>query len=36
LWKSIQNDLMNKYHLDKIKRIEMVEKARMINKSNIF
>lgn len=36
LWKNIHKDLTNKYHLDKNKRIEMREKARMINKSNIF
>lgn len=36
LWKNIHKDFTNKYHLDKNKRIEMIEKARMINKSNIF
>lgn len=36
LWKEIQEDLKKKYHLDKLKRLEMIEKARMINKSNII
>jgi len=36
LWKNIHNDLINKFHLDNYKRLEMIEKARMINKSNIF
>lgn len=36
LWKSIHSDLINKYHLDKDKRLEMKEKTRLINKSNVF
>lgn len=36
LWKNIHNNLINKYHLDKYKRIEMIEKTRIINRSNIF
>ena len=32
LWKQIHNDLLNKYHLDPIKRLEMNEKVSMINK----
>ena len=36
LWKDIHKDFINKYHLDPLKRLEMIEKARMINKSNIF
>jgi hypothetical protein len=32
LWKQIHNDLLQKYHLDPIKRLEIIEKARMINK----
>lgn len=32
LWKDIHNDLVNKYHLDKLKRREMIEKVKMINK----
>lgn len=36
LWKEVQEDLKKKYHLDKLKRLEMIEKARMINKSNII
>lgn len=36
LWKQIYNDLGDKCHLDKSKRLEMIEKARMINKSNIL
>jgi len=34
LWRNIHNDLINKYHLDESKRQEMIEKAKMINKSN--
>lgn len=34
LWKEIHQDLLKKYHLDPIKRVEMIEKARMINKIN--
>ncbi len=34
LWKDIHNDLVNKNHLDESKRQEMIEKAKMINKSN--
>lgn len=34
LWKKIHEDLLNKNHLDPIKRIGMIEKARMINKYN--
>lgn len=34
LWKEIYEDLLKKHHLDPIKRIEMIEKARMINKIN--
>lgn len=36
LWKEINNDLLNKYHLDESKRQEIIEKVRMINKSNII
>jgi LAGLIDADG endonuclease/Cytochrome C and Quinol oxidase polypeptide I len=32
LWKDIHKDLSNKNHLDPIKRLEMIEKARLINK----
>lgn len=32
LWKEIHSDLSNKCHLDPIKRIEMIEKSRLINK----
>lgn len=32
LWKDIHEDLLNKRHLDPIKRVEMIEKTRMINK----
>lgn len=35
LWKQVYNDLGDKCHLDKSKRLEMIEKARMINKYNI-
>jgi hypothetical protein len=34
LWKQIYEDLLKKYHLDPIKRVEMIEKARLINKIN--
>ena len=34
LWKDIHNDLINKDHLDESKRREMIEKTKMINKSN--
>ena len=34
LWKDVHNNLVNKDHLDKSKRREIVEKARMINKSS--
>lgn len=34
LWKQIHEDLLNKHHLDPIKRIEMIEKTRIINKFN--
>ena len=33
-WKEIHLDLLNKHHLDPVKRIEMREKARLINKFN--
>lgn len=32
LWKQIHADLLNKRHLDPIKRVEMIEKTRIINK----
>ena len=32
LWKQIHEDLLNKRHLDPIKRVEMIEKTRIINK----
>lgn len=32
LWKDIHNDLLEKRHLDPIKRLEIIEKARLINK----
>lgn len=32
LWKEMHTDLLNKRHLDSIKRIEMIEKSRLINK----
>jgi len=32
LWKDIHNDLLEKHHLDPIKRSEMIEKVRLINK----
>ena len=32
LWKDIHNDLLEKHHLDPIKRLEIIEKARLINK----
>ena len=34
LWKDIHNNLVNKDHLNESKRQEMIEKAKMINKSN--
>ena len=34
LWKDIHNNLVNKDHLDESKRKEMIEKAKMINKSS--
>ena len=33
-WKEVHADLLNKNHLDPIKRIELKEKARLINKFN--
>lgn len=36
LWKDIDGDFVNKHHFDTSKRLEMVEKARMINKFNII
>lgn len=36
LWRQIHEDLVNKHHLDILKRLDMIEKARMINKSNIL
>ena len=36
LWKQIHRDLEAKHHLDPVKRLVMVEKARRINKSNIL
>ena len=35
LWKQIYSDLYNKQHLNPDKRLIMIEKARMINKSNV-
>jgi hypothetical protein len=32
LWKQMHNDLLEKIHLDPVKRLEMIEKARLINK----
>lgn len=34
LWKDIYNNLVHKDHLDESKKQEMIEKAKMINKSN--
>ena len=34
LWKDIHKDLVNKDHLNESKRREMIEKAKMINKSS--
>lgn len=34
LWKDIHSDLVNKDHLDESKRREMIERTKMINKSN--
>lgn len=36
LWKEIHEDFLKKNHLNMSKRPEMIEKARMINKSNII
>ena len=36
LWKQIHEDFIKKYHMDPEKRLIMIEKARMINKSNII
>lgn len=36
LWKQIYFDLCNKQHLNPDKRLIMIEKARMVNKSNIM
>lgn len=36
LWKQIHSELLNKDHFDKLKRQDMIEKARLINKSNIM
>lgn len=36
LWKQIYLDLYNKQHLYPDKRLIMIEKARMINKSNVI
>lgn len=36
LWKQVHVDLVNKHHLDTEKRKQIIEKARMINKSNIL
>jgi hypothetical protein len=36
LWKDIHSSLVNKEHLNESKRREMIEKAKMINKSNKF
>lgn len=36
LWKQIYQDLVKKHHLNPKNRLEMIEKARMINKSNVF
>jgi len=33
-WKEVHADLLNKNHLDPIKRVELKEKARLINKFN--
>ena len=33
LWKEMYDDLVKKHHLDPIKRCEMIERARLINKS---
>ena len=32
LWKEIYDDLLKKHHIDPTKRLEMIEKARLINK----
>uniref|UniRef100_UPI0022FDAE20 hypothetical protein n=1 Tax=Pseudofabraea citricarpa TaxID=1664388 RepID=UPI0022FDAE20 len=36
LWKDLHHDLAAKNHLDPLKKLLMREKARMINKSNVF
>lgn len=36
LWKQIYQDLVKKHHLNTDKRLEMIEKARMINKPNVI
>ena len=36
LWKQIHEDFVKKHHMDPEKRLVMIEKARMINKSNII
>jgi hypothetical protein len=36
LWKQVHVDLLNKHHLDTEKRKQIIEKAKMINKSNII
>jgi len=36
LWKQIHQDLLNKQHLNRDKRLIMIERTRMINKSNVF
>ena len=33
-WKEVHGDLLNKNHLDPIKRVELKEKAKLINKFN--
>lgn len=34
LWKEMHTDLLNKHHLNPVKRIEMIERSRLINKFN--
>jgi hypothetical protein len=36
LWKDIHKDIVAKHHLDPEKKLLMKEKARLINKSNVF
>ena len=36
LWKQVHVYLVNKHHLDTEKRKQIIEKARMINKSNVI